>query len=413
MPTSGRFQSSELSRGDIRAELLAMDGVTVGYDGGEAILQDLSFNVRRGEVAGLVALDGRGKSTLVRCAAGLLAPTKGKVLYESKDIYAMGFAEDQRFRTRTAVVFEGGALFANRSIEQNVALPLRYHLGGNEADANQYVRRLLDRVGYTDSLTAFPWQVSARGRRLAAFARALVREPELVIVDRFFEALEPQDSKRLMEVVLELNVKNGTSFLLVGELEPHIFQVAERVVVLEGGRLLAHGFKRQLYKNDKIKSAFETGETTNARGTRHFARLSGMEAGGMEAPLPEFDAGELAAAGPMTPGADPLPTGSEGFDPHASDSDLQPVIVTPDPDIPSAEESHDSANELDPYVDDGKTVTLAPDAAAAMIAEARARNDARIEAEARQLEESAGLGPSDIKDPFDSASDTTNQKEGS
>src|SRR5437588_8364080 len=110
MPTSGRFETSELTRGDIRAELMAFDGVSVGY-GGELILQDLTFNVRRGEVAGLVALDGRGKSTLVRCAAGLLPPVTGKVLYEERDIYSMSFAEDQRYRARTAAVFEGGALF--------------------------------------------------------------------------------------------------------------------------------------------------------------------------------------------------------------------------------------------------------------------------------------------------------------
>src|SRR5262245_26863356 len=104
MPTSGRFDAMELmTSDDVRAQLLAFDGVSVGY-GGETVLHDLSFNVRRGEVAGLVALDGFGKSTLVRCAAGLLPPEKGTVYYETRDIYRMSFAEDQRFRARSAVV---------------------------------------------------------------------------------------------------------------------------------------------------------------------------------------------------------------------------------------------------------------------------------------------------------------------
>lgn len=374
MPTSGRFETSGLMRGDVRAEILAFDDVSVGY-GREIVLHDLTFNVRRGEVAGLVALDGRGKSTLVRCAAGLLAPARGRVLYEERDIYSMSFAEDQRYRARTAVVFEGGALFQNRSILDNVSLPLRYHVGGGADDASPYVRRLLERVGYNESLTAFPWQVSARGRRLAALARALVREPELVVVDRFFEALESHDVKHLMELVLELNVKNGTSFLLVGELMPTLFQVAERVVVLEGGRLLAHGFKRALYKNERIKAAFETGA----------AALDATE------PAP----GAIEAA-------EPLPTGSEGFDPNASDSDLHPVIVTPDPDISSADEIHDS--DADAVLeDDGRTMTLPPEAAAAVIAEARRRADERIEAEARKLEESASAAD-DVKGVFDSTS---------
>src|ERR1700722_17496357 len=120
MSTSGRFERSGITRtADERAEILSLDAVTVGY-GNELVLHDLSFNVRRGEVAGLVALDGRGKSTLVRCVAGLLPPIKGRVLYEHHDIYAMSFAEDQRFRARSATVFEGGALFQNRSIISNV-----------------------------------------------------------------------------------------------------------------------------------------------------------------------------------------------------------------------------------------------------------------------------------------------------
>src|SRR5437016_601426 len=114
MPTSGRFETSGITQGDVRPEILAFDDVSVGY-GGETVLHGLTFNVRRGEVAGLVALDGRGKSTLVRCAAGLLAPEKGRLLYEARDVYSMSFAEDQRYRARTAAVLEGGALFANRS----------------------------------------------------------------------------------------------------------------------------------------------------------------------------------------------------------------------------------------------------------------------------------------------------------
>ncbi len=339
MPTSQRYDSGIL-RGDIRAEILSFDEVSVGY-GADVVLERISFNVRRGEVAGLVALDGRGKSTLVRCAAGLLAPLWGTVRFETRDIYGMSFAEDQRYRSRSAAVFEGGALFQNRSVIQNVAFPLRYHAGGGEEEAEKHARRLLERTGYTESFTAFPFQVSARGRHLAAIARALVRDPELVIIDRFYESLEAQDMKRLMELVLELNVNKGTSFLLVGELQPAIFQVAERVLVLEGGRVVAHDFKRGLYKNARIKNAFETGEAEPP--TR---RPWDTERKPKSAKL---------AAPPST----------------------TPVPASPSP------------TDADSDVGEEKTFTLSPDAAQAMIAEARRRADERIEAEARELEQQA------------------------
>src|SRR4051812_5652166 len=88
-----------LTRGDLRSEILRFEDVTVGYSDAP-ILNGLSFNIRRGEVAGLVALDGRGKTTLVKCAAGLLTPKSGTVFYETRDVYRMSFREDQRFRAR-------------------------------------------------------------------------------------------------------------------------------------------------------------------------------------------------------------------------------------------------------------------------------------------------------------------------
>jgi ABC-type transporter Mla maintaining outer membrane lipid asymmetry ATPase subunit MlaF len=347
MPTSQRFESGIL-RGDIRAEILSFDEVSISY-GAETILERLSFNVRRGEVAGLVALDGRGKSTLVRCAAGLLPPIQGTVRFETRDVYGMTFAEDQRYRSRSAAVFEGGALFQNRTVLQNVSLPLRYHAGGTEEEAEKHARRLLERTGYTESFTAFPFQVSARGRHLAAIARALVRDPELVVIDRFYESLEAQDMKRLMELVLELNVNKGTSFLLVGELQPAIFQVAERVVVLEAGRIVAHDFKRGLYKNPRIKNAFETGE--GEPPTRRPWDTDGPK------PRP---AKATKASKPAVPPA--------------------PAPATPAPASPSLSDSD---------VGEEKTFTMSPDAAQAVIAEARRRADDRIEAEARKLEQEA------------------------
>ena len=118
----------------------------------------------------------------------------------------------------------------------------------------------LDR-GYNEELHVFTWQVSGRGRRMAAFARALSRDPELVIVDRFFEGLEMPDWRRLFELVMELNQHQGVTWLLVSEQDPAIFQVAERAAVLEGGRLLGYDTRRRLcQENARIRAAFEAAE---------------------------------------------------------------------------------------------------------------------------------------------------------
>jgi phospholipid/cholesterol/gamma-HCH transport system ATP-binding protein len=379
MAVAGHGTSGGMTRADIRTEMLSFENVTVGY-GGPPILEGLSFDLRRGEVAGVVALDARGRSTLIKCAAGLLAPESGTVAYEGQDIYRMSFGEDQRFRTRSAVVLEGGALFANRSIFSNVALPLRYHLGGSEESSADYVRRLLDRVGYNEDPNALPWQVSARGRRLAAFARALVREPELVLVDRFFEALDVADWKRLMELVLEMNVKSGTSFLLVGELHPTIFQVAERVLVLDHGKKAGHDFKRALFKDERIKKAFET-----ADDLQHAPRPVDPE-----------------------PPVQPLEVGgaSDGFDPNESDSGELVVVIEEKKRPPTRPKPPSRIAKALPRsqqrTDDGETaaeatVNMPAEAAAAVIAAARARNEQRLEDEARATEAGSASGVRSIE----------------
>lgn len=237
--------------------LLVLEDVTCGYRAGAHVLRGLSLDVQKGEVVAVVSLDASGgKSTFVRAAAGLLPPVSGAVRFDGQDVYAMGYGDDQRYRARCGVVLEGGALLVNQTIRDNVALPLRYHRGLVGRELLVQVERLLEQAGFTEDPRAFPWQVSVRGRRLAAFARALALDPELVIVDRFFEGLEMPDWKRLFELVLELNTAEGVTWLLVSETDPAIFQVAERVAVLEGGRVLDYGHRRQLFLDERIKAAF-------------------------------------------------------------------------------------------------------------------------------------------------------------
>jgi ABC-type transporter Mla maintaining outer membrane lipid asymmetry ATPase subunit MlaF len=263
-----------VSAAPVNEGLLVLDDVAAGYTPGLALLRGVSLDVQKGEVAAVVSLDATGgKSTLVRVAAGLMPPWRGRVRFGGEDVYAMGFSDDQRYRRRCATVLEGGAMLVNLSIRDNVALPLRYHqrLRGRELAVK--VDKLLDQAGFSEDPRAFPWQVSVRGRRLAAFARALALDPELVLVDRFFEGLEMPDWKRLFELVLELNHAEGTTWLLVSELDPAIFQVAERVAVLEGGRVLDYGHRRQLYQDERVQAAFEAATDPAVRGARKTGRV--------------------------------------------------------------------------------------------------------------------------------------------
>lgn len=254
--------------------LLQLEGVEAGYREEVPVLRGIDLEVARGEILGLVSLDaGGGKTTLLRVAAGLHTPWAGRVRFDGVDVYGMSFRADQSFRARCAVVLEGGALLVNQTVWDNVALPLRYHRGLRGRELTVQVKRLLDLTGFEEDAHLFPWQVSARGRKLAAFSRALSRDPSLVLVDRFFEGLEMPDWKRLFELVLELNHGQGTAWVLGSEVDPVVFQAAERVLVLDEGAVLACGARKQLYRDDRIREAFEEALQQEVRGARKTSRM--------------------------------------------------------------------------------------------------------------------------------------------
>jgi ABC-type transporter Mla maintaining outer membrane lipid asymmetry ATPase subunit MlaF len=280
------------------SQLLTLEDVTAIYDGAEEpVLRNISLSVGRGEVAGLASLDnGGGKTSLARVAAGLLPPTSGRVLFDGEDVYAMGYQADQRFRAQFSLVLEGGALLVNRTVWDNVALPLRYHGELRGRELNLAVERLLAQCGYSERIHAFPWQITERSRRLAAFARALARDPKFVIVDRFFEGMEMPDWRRLFELVMELNQQQGVSWLLISELDPTIFQVAERVAILDRGRLLGYDFRRQLYKHPRIRAAFEASEMRTRQESLRVLRADSDPTA--DAFAPGASEGELGVATP-------------------------------------------------------------------------------------------------------------------
>jgi ABC-type transporter Mla maintaining outer membrane lipid asymmetry ATPase subunit MlaF len=245
--------------------IIQLEGVSVCY-GDEFILREVDLDLMAGEVAAVVSIDtSGGLTTLLKTAAGLKPPTAGRVLFNGQDVYAMGYGADQKMRKRIGVVLEGGALHPNRNVWDNVAFPLRYHGERRGGDLNKTVERLLSDCGFNEDPKLFPWQISARGRKLAGLARALSRDPEIVIIDRFFEGLEMPDWRRLFELVMELNHHQGVSWLLISEVDAAIFQVAERVGVLRGGELIGYDHRRRLFEQPEIREAFEEAEAKPMR----------------------------------------------------------------------------------------------------------------------------------------------------
>jgi len=206
------------------------------------IFQDLNLRLPRGEALFVVGGSGSGKSLLLRICAGLIYPDQGSVTLGGVDLKTASKGEVQDLRARIGFVFQDSALISNMAIYDNVALPLRYHKKWTEAEMRARVEEKMDLFGVDRSLDwSIPALLSLEMRKRAALARALVLEPEFLLLDQPTDGLEREIAQGLSQIIREYRRRTGASLLEVGSEYPHRGDYTDRIGLLEGGRISAEG----------------------------------------------------------------------------------------------------------------------------------------------------------------------------
>ena len=201
--------------------------------GGRLVQQGLDFEVRRGEVLAIVGPSGCGKTTLLRHLVGLAAPRAGRVLLAGQDLHATDDAGLAALRRRFGVMFQAGALWTSMTVGENLMLPLRLFGGGDAASQVRRARAKLELVGLEHAFELMPAQLSGGMRKRAALARALALDPELLFLDEPGSGLDPVNSARLDELVLELRHHLGTTVVMVTHEVASVMAVADRMLYLD------------------------------------------------------------------------------------------------------------------------------------------------------------------------------------
>jgi len=215
------------------APLLHAEGLSLAF-GTRTLLQDLSFEIRPGEVFVIMGASGCGKSTLLRCLIGLHAPRSGRVLYGERDLYKSEEAELSQLRREFGVMFQAGALWSSMTVGENVMLPLQLFGTLDAAEREQEARFKLALVGLADSFDVEPASLSGGMRKRAAIARAMALNPALLFLDEPSAGLDPLTSARLDELILHLRRHLGTTVVMVTHELQSIFAVADRALFLDG-----------------------------------------------------------------------------------------------------------------------------------------------------------------------------------
>ena len=227
---SGPIQSAGSPDNDQPAIELA--GVKCTY-GDQVVLEHVSFAVKRAEILFIIGPSGCGKSTLLRHMIGLKQPAQGTVKYFGRDFTHAPAAERQELLRTFGVLYQSGALWSSMTLRENVALPLELLTDLDRRERNEIVALKLAQVGLAGYEDYFPAELSGGMKKRAGLARALALDPAIVFFDEPSAGLDPMTSLRLDELVKQIRDTLGTTIVIVSHELASIFDIADRVVMLD------------------------------------------------------------------------------------------------------------------------------------------------------------------------------------
>jgi phospholipid/cholesterol/gamma-HCH transport system ATP-binding protein len=212
--------------------IIQVDHFAAAY-GGQVILDDISFEVRPGEVFVILGGSGCGKSTLLKHMIGLYPPHRGRILIEGRDIATAEGTERLSILRRIGVMYQMGALFGSMTLLENVRLPLEEYTD-LPADAMDAIARMkLQLVALKGYEQHMPSEISGGMKKRAAIARAMALDPRILFLDEPSAGLDPITSAELDGLIVRLARSLGITFVVVTHELPSIFAIADRVIMLD------------------------------------------------------------------------------------------------------------------------------------------------------------------------------------
>jgi D-methionine transport system ATP-binding protein len=216
-------------------------GATPAIDG-------VSFEVKRGEIVGVIGRSGAGKSTLIRCLNGLERPDSGRVEVLGEDIAPLAERDLRRVRLRVGMIFQHFNLLSSKTVTDNIALPLKI-AGRTQAERRERVRALLWLVGLEDKADAYPTQLSGGQKQRVGIARALAADPALLLSDEATSALDPETTASILALLRDINRKLGLTIVLITHEMSVVRTIADQVIVLDQGRVVEEGEAAAVFGN--------------------------------------------------------------------------------------------------------------------------------------------------------------------
>lgn len=238
--------------------IICVENLTIGYDD-KVIMQNLNFEIPKGDIFIIMGGSGCGKSTLLRTLTGLIPPQSGKIFIQGIEMNTASADKKLEIMKHTGILYQSGALFSSMTLGENVALPLQQYTSYSQHRIQQIVSFKLALVGLSGYEDYYPSEISGGMRKRAGLARALALDPEIVYFDEPSAGLDPVSSKNLDDLIVEINKTLGTTIIVVTHELPSLFAIGKNSIFLDKTiqTISANGNPRELLKNPPNAQVYE------------------------------------------------------------------------------------------------------------------------------------------------------------
>ena len=241
------------------APVIEINGICKSF-GDQAVLKNISLQLRNGENLVILGKSGSGKSVLIKCIVGLLNPDGGNIQVLGKDVTALNRKDMNELRKKIGFLFQSGALYDSMTVKQNLEFPLRRikkELTQKERDDK--INEVLEHVGLADALNKMPSQLSGGMRKRISLARTIVVDPMIMLYDEPTTGLDPVTSNEISELIIAVQKRDKTASIIITHDIKCALATANRMMMIQDGTIYMEGTAED-FKNTAdvlIKSFFQ------------------------------------------------------------------------------------------------------------------------------------------------------------
>lgn len=215
-------------------------------------LRDVSLEINRGDIFGIIGFSGAGKSTLMRMVNALETPSAGRVMVDGRDVSSLKGKGLRDLRKNTGMIFQQFNLLDSKRVYDNVAIPLILNKA-DKASISTRVHEVLDFVGLADKVQAYPTQLSGGQKQRVGIARALATKPNILLCDEATSALDPDTTESILSLLERVNRELNVTILFVTHMIDVIRKICNRVAVMEHGRVIEEGNVVDVFSTPKYE----------------------------------------------------------------------------------------------------------------------------------------------------------------